>query len=36
VTTTEVSFDAAVFEVAQYAADGRELERRRVVMRVAG
>ena len=36
VTTTEVSFDAAVFEVAQYAADCRELERRRIVMRVAG
>jgi hypothetical protein len=36
VTTTRVSFDAAAVDVAQYAADGRELERRRMVLRVAG
>jgi hypothetical protein len=36
VTTTRVSLDSGVFEVVQYAPDGHELERRRIVMRVAG
>jgi hypothetical protein len=36
VTTIQVAFDTAAVEVGQYAADGRELERRRIVMRVAG
>jgi hypothetical protein len=36
VATTEVALDAALFRVAQYTADGRQLERRRFVVHVSG
>jgi hypothetical protein len=36
VTTTRVALDSAVFEITQYGDGGRELERRRIVMHVAG
>ena len=36
ITTRAVRLDSAEFDVAQYAVDGRELERRRVTMHAAG
>jgi hypothetical protein len=36
ITTARVGLDSAVFDVAQYTGVWRELERRRIVMRVAG
>jgi hypothetical protein len=36
VASTDVSGDSARFRLVQYARDGRELERRKHVLRVAG
>jgi hypothetical protein len=36
VTSTDVSGDSATFRLVQYARDGHELERRKLVLRVAG
>jgi hypothetical protein len=35
-TSRRVSLDSAVFDVTQYGAEGRELERRRIEMHASG